>query len=227
MKKWISFLLVWMLALSMTACGGEVEETEPETTEIPYETETETSAETEMDYTDYFIGSWEYADYDMFLEIYEDGTYLSHNPSGTSIEGTYRVEGRYIILSETLSEYWLNDDGNLEDKDRDLLLPFGANGRGQYDGYWLYDDGYVLEIQDNVWSLYDETGELYLNGMIDYDGSANLLNGDQSGNYMVLTMDEDGDVFEDGEMLTKLDEFPYETTETEVGEENSEGDLNE
>ncbi len=160
-----------------------------------------------------FIGSWEYKDYDIWLEIYDDGTYKTYNGTGTSTTGTYKVEKGTMTLSKNGATFTVDQDGNLLDKDADVLIPLGSNGRGAYDGYWLYENGYVLEIANNVWVLYDDTGAEYLAGFMDYENmTGKLLYGDQSDGFGTISKDGSGNVSVNGDNLTKIDEFPYRHT---------------
>ena len=76
--------------------------------------------------------------------------------------------------------------------------------RASYQGFWEYPDGKILEINGDVWNLYEDDGvTLFANGPILYEaGVAWLMNEDGSSGGGRVYFDEDGNLIESGMILT-------------------------
>ena len=73
-----------------------------------------------------------------------------------------------------------------------------------YQGFWEYPDGTILEINEEGWNLY-EADELtpYASGPVEYDGeAAYLMNDDGSSGGGKVYFDEDGNLVDSGNVLT-------------------------
>lgn len=137
-----------------------------------------------------FWGLWEYADYDICISIFDDGTWMSNSiENGMIEEGTYTLEGDCLILTSstgnTSMSLTFNSEGNLVDEDGDVLYPTDRQAGHpakseamdeQTCYYWTDADG-------GIW---------YWNGEADeYIGSTDA--GDYGDSY--YWYDNDGDVW--------------------------------
>ena len=73
-----------------------------------------------------FYGCWEYADYDMWVCFYDDGTFEWYS-DGLDSTGTYSMDGVELHLDDDSERFFVTDgEGGLMDWDGDAL--FAARG---------------------------------------------------------------------------------------------------
>lgn len=126
-----------------------------------------------------FYGCWEYADYDLWLVVYEDEAYDWISPTDAS-SGTYTVEEGKLVLDNSM-RYTPDGAGGLVDSDGDALFASELPEEGQsgsaasiedFYGCWEYDDtdiGIWIDIRDDGtyiwhWGIGSSSGEYYLEG---------------------------------------------------------------
>ncbi len=115
---------------------------------------------------------------------------------------------------EFLLEAYLSGDLVFSREENAMSLEPQGLQESAFQGYWMYDNGYILQIVDTQWYAYEKDGRLFQSGSVEYeDGAAYLMNADGSSGGGMLSFNEDGDAFESGLRVTKLDAFPYGNTE--------------
>ena len=172
-----------------------------------------------------FYGCWEYADYDMWVCFYDDGTFEWYS-DGLDSTGTYSMDGVELHLDDDSERFFVTDgEGGLMDWDGDALfaseLPdtwddeegLGApdyepevNAEDFY-GCWEYTDTYtwVCIYGDGTYEWYDSEG---LEVMGNYYMSGDELWLEDSG--MSFTLDGSGglvDAFGDTLFLSELPQW--------------------
>ena len=184
------WLLCLLLSLSLLAsCGGGDKETEKGGTfsskgsaaagaNFDRGSQVEESAVSAED----FYGCWEYEGLDIWMCIYDDGTYERFWGIDASSEtGTYSIEGNQLVLEYGLS-YSLEEPGRIVDSDGDPMIPselpdiaWNAQGDGRGDliteepavnfedffGCWEYVDFdiWVYIYGDGTYEMYDANGD--------------------------------------------------------------------
>ncbi len=110
---------------------------------------------------------------------------------------------------EEVGTLFQNDLNNLPSD-----LPNDTFGELDFEGYWQYGNGYILEFMGDRWYLYDGSGKMLQSGPAEFeDTKAWLMNEDGSSGGGYLYFDDNGDLIESGEVLTRLEEFPYGNSE--------------
>lgn len=148
-----------------------------------------------------FYGCWEYADYDLWLVVYEDEAYDWISPTDAS-SGTYTVEEGKLVLDNGM-RYTPDGAGGLVDSDGDTLfasrLPDdedqsgGAAGIEDFIGCWEYEayDLWLVVYENEAYDWISTTdsysgtyaveeGELVLDNGMRYtpDGAGGLTDQD-------------------------------------------------
>ena len=77
--------------------------------------------ETEITAED-FYGCWEYADYDMWVCFYDDGTYEWYDSEGLEVMGNYYMFGDELCLEDSGMSFTLDGSGGLVDAFGDTLF---------------------------------------------------------------------------------------------------------
>ena len=124
-KKLLALLLAGAMSASLLAgCGGgsesESEGEEDGRGDVIESDPGDTLDEPEVNFEDFF-GCWEYADYDVWLYVYGDGTYEMYNADGDSTSGSYAPEGTEIVL-DSGERFALDEEGGLIDGDRKSVV---------------------------------------------------------------------------------------------------------
>ena len=173
-----------------------------------------------------FYGCWEYADYDLWLVVYEDEAYDWISPTDAS-SGTYTVEEGKLVLDNGM-RYTPDGAGGLVDSDGDTLfasrLPDdedqsgGAAGIEDFIGCWEYEayDLWLVVYENEAYDWISTTdsysgtyaveeGELVLDNGMRYtpDGAGGLT--DQDGD--TLFASELSDSGSDGDESVDEDIF--------------------
>ena len=80
------------------------------------------------------------------------------------------------------------------------------NTQADYQGYWQYPYGTVLEIRDDTWFLYEEDGvTVSSSGPVEYDEeAAYLMNADGSSGGGKVYFDENNNLVDSGSILTHI-----------------------
>lgn len=81
-----------------------------------------------------------------------------------------------------------------------------VHAQADYQGYWQYDNGIVLEIRDDTWYLYEEDGvTVSASGPVGYDeDAAYLMNADGSSGGGKVYFDENNNLVDSGSILTHI-----------------------
>lgn len=126
------------------------------------------------------------------IDEYEDGNYRYD---------CYNVEGEWIVSFYFDSDTQLhigNDDGSV------YILDTQAAAQADYQGFWIYPDGTILEINGDEWRLYADDRVTVLNeGPMEYDEeAAYLMNEDGSSGGGRVFFDENNSLVDSGTVLT-------------------------
>ena len=178
-----------------------------------------------------FYGCWEYADYDMWVCFYDDGTFEWYS-DGLDSTGTYSMDGVELYLDGLGLTVSLDGEGNLIDSDGEVLflseLPdfyynygwddeedddwddgdYGSTvSSDDFVGCWEYTDTYtwVYIYGDGTYEWYDSEG---LEVMGNYYMFGDELCLEDSG--MSFTLDGSGglvDAFGDTLFLSELPQW--------------------
>ena len=94
--------------------------------------------------------------------------------------------------------YAAHDDVRGDDGTTDMKAP--------YQGFWMYSNGWILEINDDKWNLYEDDGvTLIANGPMGYDEeAAYMMNEDGSSGGGKVSFDENHNLIDSGDILTYL-----------------------
>ena len=141
----------------------------------------------------YASGSVEASGYLESIDEYGDGNYRYD---------CYSAEGKLIV------SFYLDSNTQLHIGNEDGLV-YLRDTRTDYQGFWAYPDGTVLEISDEGWNLYTyKADELTVSasGPVKYDeGAAYLMNDDGSSGGGKVNFDEEGNLIDSGgDVLTFL-----------------------
>ena len=69
-----------------------------------------------------FTCCWEYADYDMWVCFYDDGTYEWYDSEGLEVMGNYYMSGDELWLEDSGMSFTLDGSGGLVDAFGDTLF---------------------------------------------------------------------------------------------------------
>ena len=153
-----------------------------------------------------YVGLWEYVDEDVWIQIYDDGTWECLDAEGYAFQfGTASVDSTGITFSSDDIDGSLRFDrtvsGDLIENGNDGMLipadsiPFGDRGDiSAYAGCWEYPDGTVLEIENDTWYLYEADEHMMIAwGPVKFDeDAAYLMNDDGSSGGGKVYFDVDG-----------------------------------
>ena len=207
------WLLCLLLSLSLLAsCGGGDKETEKGGTfsskgsaaagsAFDRGSQVEESAVSAED----FYGCWEYEGLDIWMCIYDDGTYERFWGIDASSEtGTYSIEGNQLVLEYGLS-YSLEEPGRIVDSDGDPMVPselpdiaWNAQGDGRGD---LITEEPAVNFEDffGCWEYNEYDAWIYIYGDGTYEEFWDGNDAPQTGTY---SMDGDRLVLDSGRALT-------------------------
>ena len=177
-----------------------------------------------------FYGCWEYADYDMWVCFYDDGTFEWYS-DGLDSTGTYSMDGVELHLDDDSERFFVTDgEGGLMDWDGDALfaseLPDtwdDEEGLGAPD----YEPEVNAEDFYGVWEYANQDVWVYISGDGTYEwiaqgtlySSSYHMDGAQlclDAWTLSFTLDGEGNLIDsDGEVLfaSELPDFYYDMTE--------------
>lgn len=97
--------------------------------------------------------------------------------------------------------YYAHDDVKGDDEESSY-----ENTQADYQGYWQYPYGTVLEIREDTWFLYEEDGvTVSSSGPVEYDEeAAYLMNADGSSGGGKVYFDENNNLVDSGSILTHI-----------------------
>ncbi len=253
-KNLLLSLLACLLVVSMIACAEQEEparDTTPAslstTAEPTEETQWVNPGFTLLD------GCWSNEDGSITLQINSDGqTWCLENGEVlfrgyleqtvlTEVNKGYEYRCRYDLYNdgdELLFCYYHDTALGIlleENIDGDIVAEYTCQGpfsfqAGQsadptaYQGYWMYDSGYLLLIEEDQWFYYANDGELLTWGPVEYDEEcAYLINNDGSSGGGRVTY-ENGTLRDSGEVLTWCEGFPYGNSENPQRNGDMEGE---
>ena len=132
LRKIGALFLSLAMALSLLAgCGGGSESASKSKgdesgrgdiiSEEPGSDPGDTLDEPEVNFEDFF-GCWEYADYDVWLYVYGDGTYEWYDSDGLDVMGNYYMSGDELCLEDSAMTFALDGSGGLVDSFGDTLF---------------------------------------------------------------------------------------------------------
>ena len=173
-----------------------------------------------------FYGCWEYADYDMWVCFYDDGTFEWYS-DGLDSTGTYSMDGVELHLDDDSERFFVTDgEGGLMDWDGDALfaseLPDtwdDEEGLGAPD----YEPEVNAEDFYGVWEYANQDVWLYIQGDGSYEwiseyssfGAGYYMDGVElylDGLGLTVSLDGEGNLIDsDGEVLflSELPDFYY------------------
>ncbi len=169
------------------------------------------------DGTEDYVGIWMIHE-EGYLQLNTDGTYALIAFDGqVSGEGRWSFDGGAVLElgdgeSVTLV---LDSHGELDGGEEVGFLVRVDDAHvvteADFIGYWQYrDGGDILEITEDGWYLYGEDGVLEQYGLVGFDvGCVILMNEYGSSGGGTLYINAYGELDDYGEVLEKLDAFPY------------------
>lgn len=177
-----------------------------------------------------FCGCWEYADYDMWVCFYDDGTFEWYS-DGLDSTGTYSMDGVELHLDDDSERFFVTDgEGGLMDWDGDAL--FASELPDTWDdeeGLGAPDYEPVVNAEDfyGVWEYANQDVWVYISGDGTYEwiaqgalySSSYHMDGAQlclDAWTLSFTLDGEGNLIDsDGEVLfaSELPDFYYDMTE--------------
>ncbi len=149
-----------------------------------------------------FYGSWKYIDFDMWLDIYGDGTFRCYDSEGEIASGSYYMDEDILVAGDDMS-YYLTGDGHMVDGSGDVLAVEDSSSRpgSEYWGVYETPDGYLRVYEDGTFDVTDFDGQVYNSGNWESDDGLSLYSEGQ-GQFFVL--DENNNLYGGGDFATLI-----------------------